>query len=105
MDEGTLVNWLVNEGDAKNVAAPAFQSSQSRLAVADEFEGGTFTISNLGMYGIKQFDAIINQPQCATWQSVALNNVCLSSRVKQLSLRLRIVQDNHVLIQVCVRHS
>ena len=31
----------------------------------DEFEGGTFTVSNLGMFGIKQFDAIINQPQCA----------------------------------------
>ncbi len=29
----------------------------------EEFTGGTFTISNLGMYGIKQFDAIINQPQ------------------------------------------
>lgn len=30
-----------------------------------EFEGGTFTISNLGMYGIEQFNAIINPPQCA----------------------------------------
>lgn len=30
-----------------------------------EFEGGTFTISNLGMYGIEQFDAIINPPQTA----------------------------------------
>jgi pyruvate dehydrogenase E2 component (dihydrolipoamide acetyltransferase) len=28
-----------------------------------EFQGGTFTISNLGMFGIKQFDAIINPPQ------------------------------------------
>ncbi len=27
--------------------------------------GGTFTISNLGMYGVKQFDAIINQPEVA----------------------------------------
>jgi pyruvate dehydrogenase E2 component (dihydrolipoamide acetyltransferase) len=30
-----------------------------------EFEGGTFTISNLGMYGIEEFSAIINPPQCA----------------------------------------
>lgn len=30
-----------------------------------EFEGGSFTLSNLGMFGIKQFDAIINPPQCA----------------------------------------
>jgi len=31
----------------------------------NEFQGGTFTISNLGMFGIKEFTAIINPPQCA----------------------------------------
>ncbi|MDB0196305.1 diaminohydroxyphosphoribosylaminopyrimidine deaminase, partial [Acinetobacter baumannii] len=31
----------------------------------DEFQGGSFSISNLGMLGIKQFDAIINPPQGA----------------------------------------
>ena len=31
----------------------------------NEFQGGSFCISNLGMYGIKQFDAIINPPQGA----------------------------------------
>ncbi|KAI9555862.1 hypothetical protein GHT06_018379 [Daphnia sinensis] len=30
-----------------------------------EFQGGSFTISNLGMYGISEFSAIINPPQCA----------------------------------------
>lgn len=29
----------------------------------DEFTGGTFSISNLGMYGISEFAAIINPPQ------------------------------------------
>jgi pyruvate dehydrogenase E2 component (dihydrolipoamide acetyltransferase) len=29
----------------------------------EEFQGGTFSLSNLGMYGIKQFSAIINPPQ------------------------------------------
>src|SRR5690606_19061343 len=28
-----------------------------------EFTGGSFTVSNLGMYGIKEFGAIINPPQ------------------------------------------
>ena len=28
-----------------------------------EFQGGTFTISNLGMFGVKQFAAIVNPPQ------------------------------------------
>ncbi len=29
----------------------------------EEYQGGSFSISNLGMYGIKQFDAVINIPQ------------------------------------------
>ncbi len=29
----------------------------------DEYQGGTFSISNLGMFGIKQFEAVINPPQ------------------------------------------
>ena len=31
----------------------------------EEFQGGTFSISNLGMFGTKQFTAIINPPQAA----------------------------------------
>ncbi|MDH4167586.1 MAG: 2-oxo acid dehydrogenase subunit E2 [Gammaproteobacteria bacterium] len=31
----------------------------------DEITGGTFTVSNLGMFGVRQFDAIINPPQVA----------------------------------------
>ncbi len=31
----------------------------------DEFEGGSFAISNLGMFGIKDFTAVINPPQAA----------------------------------------
>jgi len=35
-----------------------------KLALAD-LEGGTFTLSNLGMYGVDQFQAILNPPQSA----------------------------------------
>lgn len=31
----------------------------------DEYQGGTFTISNLGMFGIERFTAIVNQPEAA----------------------------------------
>ncbi len=34
-----------------------------------EFTGGTFTISNLGMFGIKQFAAIVNPPQVFVFKS------------------------------------
>ena len=32
---------------------------------AEDLEGGTFTISNLGMYGVEQFIAVLNPPQAA----------------------------------------
>jgi pyruvate dehydrogenase E2 component (dihydrolipoamide acetyltransferase) len=31
----------------------------------EEITGGTFTVSSLGMFGVRQFDAIINPPQVA----------------------------------------
>ena len=33
------------------------------LLPPEEFKGGGFSISNLGMYGIKSFSAIVNPPQ------------------------------------------
>jgi pyruvate dehydrogenase E2 component (dihydrolipoamide acetyltransferase) len=40
------------------------QAQAGKLRPAD-LQGGTFTISNLGMYGVDAFNAIINQPQAA----------------------------------------
>lgn len=37
-----------------------------------ELTGGTFTLSNLGMFGVRQFDAIINPPQSAILAAGAL---------------------------------
>ncbi|XP_067827081.1 LOW QUALITY PROTEIN: dihydrolipoyllysine-residue acetyltransferase component of pyruvate dehydrogenase complex, mitochondrial [Heptranchias perlo] len=45
--------------DVKSLAAKAREGKLQ----PHEFQGGTFTISNLGMYGIKNFSAIINPPQ------------------------------------------
>ncbi len=47
--------------DMKDKAARA----KSRKLMPEEYQGGTFSISNLGMYGIKEFTAIINQPHGA----------------------------------------
>jgi pyruvate dehydrogenase E2 component (dihydrolipoamide acetyltransferase) len=50
---------------------------RTRKLKADQMTGSTFTISNLGMYGVKDFMAIINPPESAilavggtTWQPV-----------------------------------
>ncbi len=46
------------------VRALAERARAGRLGY-DELEGGSFTVSNLGMFGVDQFDAIINPPQGA----------------------------------------
>jgi pyruvate dehydrogenase E2 component (dihydrolipoamide acetyltransferase) len=60
---------------------------------AAELEGGTFTITNLGMYEIEQFDAIINPPQCAilavgaiVQRPVVRNNAVAIGHEMQLTL-------------------
>ncbi|XP_012225883.1 dihydrolipoyllysine-residue acetyltransferase component of pyruvate dehydrogenase complex [Linepithema humile] len=49
---------------SKNVRELAEKAKKGQLK-PHEFQGGTFTISNLGMFGIKEFSAIINPPQTA----------------------------------------
>jgi len=39
------------------------QKAKNNKLKPEEFQGGTFSISNLGMYGTKQFAAVINPPQ------------------------------------------
>jgi pyruvate dehydrogenase E2 component (dihydrolipoamide acetyltransferase) len=41
------------------------ERARSRRLRTEEMEGGTFTITNLGMYGIDAFTPIINLPECA----------------------------------------
>ena len=48
-------------GEVKELAGRA---RENKLKL-NEFQGGTFTISNLGMFGITEFTAIINSPQAA----------------------------------------
>ncbi|KYM87186.1 Dihydrolipoyllysine-residue acetyltransferase [Atta colombica] len=49
---------------SKNIRELAEKARKGQLK-PHEFQGGTFTISNLGMFGIKEFSAIINPPQTA----------------------------------------
>jgi len=39
--------------------------ARAKKLTADEMQGSTFTVSNLGMYGIREFTSIINQPNSA----------------------------------------
>ena len=64
-----LITPIVRNADAKGLAAIsneikhlAGRARESKL-MPEEYVGGGFTVSNLGMYGIKEFAAIINPPQ------------------------------------------
>ena len=69
--EGGLVTPVIRSAEVKSLrqisaemAALAEKARAGRLVPGD-YEGGTISLSNLGMYGIKQFDAVINPPQAA----------------------------------------
>ena len=69
--EDGLVTPVIKDADKKSlleiskaVKDLAERAKKMRLT-PDEFAGGTITVSNLGAYGIDNFDAIINPPQAA----------------------------------------
>ncbi|MFP6697686.1 MAG: pyruvate dehydrogenase complex dihydrolipoamide acetyltransferase [Alphaproteobacteria bacterium] len=50
------------EAISKEMRELAQKANDGKLT-PEEYQGGSFSISNLGMFGIKQFDAVINMPQ------------------------------------------
>lgn len=67
VDEGLLVP-VIRHADGKGLAAIAAETkvlgpkARNRELQPAEWEGNTFTISNLGMFGIEEFTAIVNPP-------------------------------------------
>ncbi len=70
VDDG-LVTPVIRDAQSKSLreisaAVKDFATrARARKLKPDEYQGGTFTVSNLGGYGIDKFDAIINPPQAA----------------------------------------
>jgi pyruvate dehydrogenase E2 component (dihydrolipoamide acetyltransferase) len=67
--EDGLVVPVIQQADGKSLAEIALELKNFQVKAGemrfspDELSGGTFTISNLGMYGVDVFTAIINPPQ------------------------------------------
>jgi pyruvate dehydrogenase E2 component (dihydrolipoamide acetyltransferase) len=66
--EDGLITPIIKSAEAKGLAAIARETKDliararaSKLKL-EEFQGGTFSISNLGMYGVRDFAAVINPP-------------------------------------------
>ena len=67
LDDG-LITPIVKAADQKGLAQIAKETkdlaerARTGKLKLEEFQGGTFSISNLGMYGIREFAAVINPP-------------------------------------------
>jgi len=69
--ESGLITPIVRHADYKNLGEIALevrnlaQRAREGKLSPQEYQGGSFTISNLGMFGVKEFQAILNPPQAA----------------------------------------
>jgi pyruvate dehydrogenase E2 component (dihydrolipoyllysine-residue acetyltransferase) len=70
VEEGLIVP-VIHDSDKLGISQLAARrialvaKSQAGKLAPDDLSGGTFTISNLGMYGVDAFNAIVNPPQAA----------------------------------------
>ncbi len=69
--EGGLITPIIFDADSKGLAQIANEmkdlagrAREGRLK-PEEYQGGSFTVSNLGMYGVGHFTSIVNPPQAA----------------------------------------
>lgn len=94
-----LITPIIKHADYKSISeiseemrSLAGKAKEGKLA-PHEFQGGSFTISNLGMYAITQFVAVINPPQAAILavggivdQPVVRENKVVPGKVMNLTL-------------------
>jgi pyruvate dehydrogenase E2 component (dihydrolipoamide acetyltransferase) len=79
--EDGLVTPVIRDADIKGLAQISAETKQlagkarDKKLQPEDWEGSTFTISNLGMFGIEEFTAIINPPNAAILAVGAIRDV------------------------------
>jgi len=69
--DGGLITPIIRKAETKSLSQIGAESrdlakrARDRKLKPEEFQGGTFSVSNLGMFGIQSFASIINEPQGA----------------------------------------
>lgn len=69
--DGGLITPIIRQAESKGLADISVEAkslaerARNKKLKPSEFEGGSFSISNLGMFGIDNFTAVINPPQAA----------------------------------------
>ena len=67
--DGGLITPIIREAETRSLAdistamKDLAERARTRKLKPEEFQGGTFSLSNLGMFGIRSFSSILNQPQ------------------------------------------
>ena len=104
--QDSLVVPTVFDADQKSMGEIARDMRKLAARVRDgtvtppELSGGTFTVSNLGMYGVTEFTAVINPPQAAILAVGALRQeprVVDGKIVPRSVMRMTIVSDHRIL--------
>lgn len=69
--EGGLITPVLKDADSKSLSDLSQEMkdlaarARAKKLQPEEYKGGSFAISNLGMFGVDNFDAVINPPQAA----------------------------------------
>ena len=68
---GGLITPIIRQAETKSLSAISNEMkdlaarARAKKLKPNEYQGGTSSVSNLGMYGIKDFTAVINPPQAS----------------------------------------
>jgi pyruvate dehydrogenase E2 component (dihydrolipoamide acetyltransferase) len=105
--EGALVVPTIFDADSKALGEIAREARalaervRAATITPPELGGGTFTVSNLGMFGIRSFTAIINPPQAAIMSVGALERRAVAAEDGSIAARqmltLTLVCDHRIL--------
>ena len=91
-----LVTPIVRQADRMHIAQIAattralIDKAQAGKLGYEDMDGGTFSVSNLGMFGIENFDAIINPPQGAILAVGGVNRVAVEAAGGDIAFESRI---------------
>lgn len=75
------------------------QKARDNKLSMDDLTGGTVTVSNLGMFGVRNFNAIINPPEITILAVGGIEDQCA------LCADGRVVSNKHIGLNLCVDHS
>ncbi|MEK6734396.1 MAG: pyruvate dehydrogenase complex dihydrolipoamide acetyltransferase [Pseudomonadota bacterium] len=97
--DGGLITPIIRNANLKSVVEISNEMkslakrARENALKPEEFQGGGFSISNLGMYGIKQFQAIVNPPQscimavgASTKRPIVVNDQITMSTIMDISI-------------------